>query len=416
MILPTKFENERIMFTIDYGDMLPWGSVVELAKITVEVSSGDDPVPQRVFSQTWDIDGTIVTYQVRRGVPGVIYRLLTAVMVAGDWVYKEVKLAVIPDHGDVGSLYPLTRVFTSLPYVQQLVDSVEHSINPIQGYIVQLLFESNSQPSNVDQLLEVIGGDLKDPPLGDAEDLLDQLLEASSGVLTNPISGRVVDTLDLVLTSDTGTLKIPPIGEQAPDEINDALSCDAGTIVTISGGGVLWDPTAKGSSVSLASGDSDATKSGSTYQSVYGDVGKSSGAWQFELKVVGLPAGGANGPMLGLADKTNSSNIINGQLAVSGGTSKESLARYDTTYRKDLTGDTSTISGLSTVALNDVITITVDLSIPEIKLYKNGTIFVTTTLPSGKTWYPAASIRRASVVRLVSSSLQYPQSGFTNWG
>ena len=87
MILPAKLVNERLMFLIDYGDELPWGSIITRAKITVTVSSGEDPTPQKVFSQVWDIDGTIVTYQVRNGLPGVVYDLNTAVQVSGEWLH-----------------------------------------------------------------------------------------------------------------------------------------------------------------------------------------------------------------------------------------------------------------------------------------------------------------------------------------
>lgn len=212
MILPTKFENERIMFTIDYGDMLPWGSVVELAKITVEVSSGNDPYPQRVFSQTWDIEGTIVTYQVRRGIPGVIYRLLTAVLVAGDWVYREVKLAIVPDHGDVGSLYPLTRIFTSLLYVQLIVEETIQTVFPTDGLLIRLLYDSAMQPDNVNQSLIPIDGDLFEVPPPEFVDDINQNLIPSNGDLKVPPLGELQDNVEPTLIPTGGELKVPPTG------------------------------------------------------------------------------------------------------------------------------------------------------------------------------------------------------------
>ena len=161
MILPAKLVNERLMFVIDYGDKLPWGSVITLAKITVDVSSGTDPSPQRVFSQTWDIDGTKVTYQVRQGLPGVIYNLNTAVHVAGEWLHMTMKLAVMPDSGDVGALYPLTRIFTSLPYYQYIQDGLDFDVAFVDAF-TQGIFVAYTVPAeSLDIDLAFVSGETR---------------------------------------------------------------------------------------------------------------------------------------------------------------------------------------------------------------------------------------------------------------
>ena len=63
------------------------GSVIDAATILVEVSSGADSNPYNVFSQILDVDETKVTFQVRAGLPGVIYKLICGVRVSGDWTY-----------------------------------------------------------------------------------------------------------------------------------------------------------------------------------------------------------------------------------------------------------------------------------------------------------------------------------------
>ena len=156
MILPAKFEHERIMFVIDYGDIIPWGSVIDRAKITVEVSSGDDPHPQRVFSQVWSVDGSIVTYQVRNGVVGVIYNLMTGVQIDGEWIYKQIKLAIVPDQVDVGSLYPLTRFFTSLPYYQYTDDSLEIGLTFDDAFTRGIFQSYTVPPESIDLALEFV--------------------------------------------------------------------------------------------------------------------------------------------------------------------------------------------------------------------------------------------------------------------
>lgn len=233
MILPAKLVNERLMFLIDYGDKLPWGSVITRAKITVTVSSGEDTTPQKVFSQVWDIDGTIVTYQVRNGLPGVVYDLNTAVQVSGEWLYMTVKLAVLPDSGDVGALYPLTRVFTSLPYVQLIVEETTQTVFPTDGLLIRLLYDSVVQPDNVNQSLIPTNGDLFEVPPPEFVDAINQNLIPSNGDLKDPpLSELQDDNVEPTLIPTGGQLKIPPLGNVF-DQVNQGVLPTGGDLYSL---------------------------------------------------------------------------------------------------------------------------------------------------------------------------------------
>lgn len=212
MILPSKFVSERIMFTVDFGDRLPWGSVVTLAKIIVEVFSGVDTVPQRVFSQVYSIDGTKVTFQVKAGLAGVIYNLITAVQVATKWYYFEMKLAVLPDSANLAPLYPLTRVFTSLPYVQFTKDEVVPSVFPTGGLLLVVLYKHPMQPDNVNTSLIPTGGDLFVKPVPPFIDKVDTSLLPTNGALLIPPIGNFFDKVNTSIVPTNGALFLPPLG------------------------------------------------------------------------------------------------------------------------------------------------------------------------------------------------------------
>lgn len=200
------------MFVIDYGDKLPRGTIVTFAKITVEVSSGVDELPQRVFSQVWDIDGTKVTFQVRQGLPGVIYTLKTAVAFADTWLYRDMKLAVLPDFGDVGALYPLTRVFTSQPYPQEFIESVTTS-----AYMGMVLLEDLVKLGDVaaDRELNAIwlsGGVLNESLGNIIEDNETNQIALTGGVLQEPPTGNFTDNEQDHIVLTGGVLAVVPTG------------------------------------------------------------------------------------------------------------------------------------------------------------------------------------------------------------
>lgn len=133
--------------------------------------------------------------------------------------------------------------------------------------------------------------------------------------------------------------------------------------------------------------------------------------YQFEIVIVsGVP----NVKMAGLADKTNSASVIAGNLANSAAIESVGYLDSGLLYRNLSTGVSS---GSATASSNgDIVTIALDLSVPSVQLFLNGSSIGTVPLPSGKTWYPVASLRNTSSCRLVPSSLTYPQPGFTDWG
>lgn len=173
-----------------------------------------------------------------------------------------------------------------------------------------------------------------------------------------------------------------------------------------------------GSGISLSASDMIATKSATGLTSVYGTNGKSAGKWQIEYVYLGGAA--ANSPLAGLADKTNAANVLATYIGNSGSTVHESLGYWGNFGRLyyNLSGiGTGDPAGAST-NVNDVITVTLDLSLvtPEAKFYRNGALIHTRTLPSGKTWFPAASVQGWGSVQIRPSSLAHPQSGFSDWG
>lgn len=180
--------------------------------------------------------------------------------------------------------------------------------------------------------------------------------------------------------------------------------------------GFTWDPSAKGPDIILSDGNLAAEKVATGYRSVYGTVSKTSGKWQFEVEHVATLA--ANGPIVGLADKSNQSAVFDNQIGLTGGIStQQSLGwRVSGHIYKDLTGD----RGLSAVgtasSLGDIIGITLDLTLgtPQFAAYKNGTLLGIVSLPSSVTWFPATSVRTSGKVKL-KTTLVYPVSGFTQW-
>lgn len=226
MILPSKLVNERIMFTIDYGDRLAWGSVITQARIIVEVFSGVDTSPQQVFAQVYAIEGTNVTYQVQLGLPGVIYTLIIAVEVLSTWTYYEVKLAVLPDLSDAeatrvtDALYPLTRVLTSLPYVQFVKEETNLSVVPTGGLMLVLLYLHTVQPDKVDIQIVPTGGDLFVKPLPYVIDKVNLSILPTNGALLIPPLRYLFDKTDLSIVPTNGALKLALKANQDPDDVN----------------------------------------------------------------------------------------------------------------------------------------------------------------------------------------------------
>lgn len=185
----------------------------------------------------------------------------------------------------------------------------------------------------------------------------------------------------------------------------------------MAGGGLpptVWDATAKGTNVVLSNANLDATKTGGGWESVYGTNGKSAGKWQFEI--AGVSGGGFN-VFAGIADKTNLANVLATYIGNNGASVIESVGYWGNgrIYRNLTAGAGET--AVSAWGDGEIITVTLDLTVPEVKFYLNGaTLAGTVSLPAGKTWFPATSMQSDGKTRLDVSGLTYPKTGFTDWG
>lgn len=182
--------------------------------------------------------------------------------------------------------------------------------------------------------------------------------------------------------------------------------------ISIPGG--IWDSSAKGANIVLSNGNMDATGGIGAFQTVYGTSGKASGKWQFEIiHISGISTARA---IAGLADKTNSANLLATYCGNNGATVKESIGYWGngTLYRNLTAGATN--SAVTATAVNDVITIALDADLLTAKFYLNGVLKETTTLPSGKIWFPAASVNGSTcTARLRTNTLAYPVVGHSDW-
>ena len=179
-----------------------------------------------------------------------------------------------------------------------------------------------------------------------------------------------------------------------------------------------WDAATKGAAITLSAANMQAEKATTGFQSVYGTVGKSTGKWQFEIKHLAVV--GVNGPIFGIGDKANTANMLSSHPGRTVDTVFESIGwAVGATMHRRLTATTSAAAFGTSSALNDIITVTLDLTLgtPEAKFYLNGSLMSSAvTLPTGKTWYPIVGLRSGGKVGLTPAALVHPQSGFSDWG
>lgn len=115
LITPSKLVGETITLRFSFLDKLQWGEGVTSAVFTVEVASGEDAVPDEILylTPTVSADGTYVTQQVYRGLPGVIYYVIcTATSDGGHTYVKFTYLAVLPDDDAAATLPFLGQIET----------------------------------------------------------------------------------------------------------------------------------------------------------------------------------------------------------------------------------------------------------------------------------------------------------------
>lgn len=181
----------------------------------------------------------------------------------------------------------------------------------------------------------------------------------------------------------------------------------------LGGGGlseVAWDPNYKHTGIVLSNSNRDATKTGS-WGTVLGDIGRSgSGKWAFEVICVST----AGNHMGGLADKTATQSTRTGTYLGNSGVEAGGYA-VNNLYLQVSSGSQS--GSFIVWGAGDVLTIALDLdsATPAAYWYVNGVLGKTTTLPTGKTWYPGASIENGGVQRIRGRSLAHLPSGYSEW-
>lgn len=99
-VIPSKTVPEVITLTFEFVDQITYGQVLINPVITIEVLSGSDSLTSLMHIGSPVIDGTTIVQQIGQGLPGVVYKIICTVGVAGGYVYTTFKvLAVLSDIG-----------------------------------------------------------------------------------------------------------------------------------------------------------------------------------------------------------------------------------------------------------------------------------------------------------------------------
>lgn len=176
------------------------------------------------------------------------------------------------------------------------------------------------------------------------------------------------------------------------------------------GVGTTWDPTYLSDGIALSNGNLDADNRTSGFRTAFGTKGRSVGRFAFEI--VHLAGTSTNRPIMGVADKTNGLELQRDYIGNSGREFSLGLWGHGQIYGNF--GDGLIRPGAAATSPSDIVTVAVDMNINELEIFLNGASLYATSIPAGKVWYPAASIRLATV-RLRTIGLTYPQPGFSNW-
>lgn len=230
-VLPSKTVSERRAFSINFGDELPWGSVITGARLDVRVFSGVDPSPRRIFARFISITGPEVVFQVKQGLPGVTYALTLRVAVGAVWYERECLLSVLSDFADTGPLFPVALSVTSMPYAQIYYSNISCSISLGAGTLTGVVTHAHLDNAFIDVSIQPQVGALYIPTVYTGNtDYLSVSIQPITGTLVIPIvpagslanasvsispnNGRVFlsikakvnDTASVQITLGTGTL------------------------------------------------------------------------------------------------------------------------------------------------------------------------------------------------------------------
>ena len=179
--------------------------------------------------------------------------------------------------------------------------------------------------------------------------------------------------------------------------------------------GSVWNPSAKGAGIVLSNSDQDAVgPSGGGFNSVAGTASKSSGKWAFEI----LDVAGGTDVFAGIMDSAASTppgglgTYIGENLTAT----REGVGYWGNGqiyYSMTLATGNTAVTGFTTT---NIITVALDLTVPQVQFYKNGVLIHTRAITGSKTWFPAASVRNTGKARIITTSLTHLPSGFTAWG
>lgn len=161
------------------------------------------------------------------------------------------------------------------------------------------------------------------------------------------------------------------------------------------------------------------------YKTVLGNIGKSSGKWQYEL--ITVQTGGEYSP--GVVSDTVNVLAFDWRIGVAGSASAQSIGLYreQASMHWNFTSGSSSVAGVGVGAPffenNTVLTVTVDLSTPAspiFSFYRNGVFYKQRTGSLATAWYPGltagyATVLDSAIATLRGAGLQYPVSGFTEW-
>lgn len=133
-----------------------------------------------------------------------------------------------------------------------------------------------------------------------------------------------------------------------------------------------WNPSDKSSQITLSNGDLTAAFSGASNGLVRSALSKAAGKWYWEITI------NSGTEFTGVANATASTGEYPGQSANSLG--------YSNALGKIYKGATAIVTGLAAATAGDVIGVAVDLSVPSVSWYKNGSLLTTvstTNVPTG---------------------------------
>ena len=226
-----------------------------------------------------------------------------------------------------------------------------------------------------------------------------------------------------------GTVYSAPFSETPPKTVK-AVAIETGKpsstqvqrdYAASGGGGTTWNPSAAGTYISLLTSNTVASSTTtSTFTSVRGTSGKSSGKYYFE--VVADTAPDSNDVIVGIqtAETAGGSGMDNFN------PTSTYVHRYDGGFASGIFTSLG-YGGYGSLTAGDVIQVAVDATAGKVWIGRNNTFWTgdpaagtggAATWTPGPVIYPAVAIyNTAARLRLVPSSTTYtPPSGFTVWG